>query len=368
LKSGVYNILKGVVLEMTEAITIPAKYVFLDVVGFSHNRSIEAQTEIVDAVNRIVIDSVGTHNIADDARIFLPTGDGICLALLNIEDPYDIHMRIALRITEGVEKHNAASTDDQRKFQVRIGINMNVDNLIIDVNGKRNLAGAGINLAQRVMSVADGNQIVVGQPVFDMLNQREKYMKAFRPYIAAAKHGLTLNVYQFVVDGFPGLNVTTPSQFRRESQSEENLSELSAYYLAHAMKHRAEIAKCVDHGKASYSMVVLLWMLAQDSLSEKHWRAFEPHPLKKAYVSREDGFLGQFRFYNSIEFWVCADFAELILAEELESAWKFLEGGGSPSNFHAHFVTPEGQKKLREEWPDIWQEFDLEAHSNIQND
>jgi class 3 adenylate cyclase len=350
---------------MAEAVTKAAKYVFLDVLGFTQNRSVEAQTDIIGVLNSVVLDALSKHKIKDDERILLPTGDGICLALLGAENPYDIHIRIALSLIAGIEEHNSTAKDEQRRFKIRVGINSNVDNLITDVNGSGNIAGAGINLAQRVMSAADGNQILVGQPVFDTMSQREKYMYAFRPYVAVAKHGLTLQVYQLVVDGYPGLDVTTPSQFREESPAnpvEERIPEIAAYYMAHAMVHRAEIVSCMDMGQSSYSLVVLLWMLAEDSLEAKH-RA--PHELAGSKHARksDDGFVEQFEFYKAQDFWVCADFSQWVSHDELRSTHKYFEFAG-PS-FGIHFVNPEGQRKLKTDWPEIWEEFNLEAHGNL---
>src|SRR5687768_3731812 len=134
---------------MPDASTIPAKYIFLDVVDFTRSRSVEAQSDIVHSLNQIVKSSVDDNSIPDENRIFLPTGDGICVALLNIEclqniEPaYDSHLRIALGILKRLEEHNASIEDAQRKFNVRIGINENIDNVVIDINGNRNVAGDG---------------------------------------------------------------------------------------------------------------------------------------------------------------------------------------------------------------------------------
>jgi hypothetical protein len=83
---------------MTEARTTPAKYIFLDVVGFTNQRSVEAQTDIVEVLNSVVRRSLKEQDVSNDKYILLPTGDGICIALLNIEDPYDVHIQLALRI------------------------------------------------------------------------------------------------------------------------------------------------------------------------------------------------------------------------------------------------------------------------------
>src|SRR5690348_680441 len=91
---------------MSAAKTIPAKYIFLDVVGFSRNRSVEAQTDIVHKLNDIVKNAVVSQNAPEEKLIYLPTGDGICVALLNIEDPFDIHLQIALRILQTLHEYN----------------------------------------------------------------------------------------------------------------------------------------------------------------------------------------------------------------------------------------------------------------------
>lgn len=203
---------------MPEAKPTQAKYVFLDVVNFTHERSIEDQTEIVRVLNGIVVKSVDEQAISVDNRIFLPTGDGICIALINIESPYDIHLQLALSIVKGVHEHNESSEVETHRFEVRIGVNANTDNLITDINGKENMAGAGINIAQRIMSLAEGNQIFVGQSVFDTLQPRDKYIKtgSFRPYHATAKHDLKMKVYQYVADGHPGLNTSLQDSLKKE--------------------------------------------------------------------------------------------------------------------------------------------------------
>ncbi len=139
--------------ENSEATTIPAKYVFLDVVGFTHGRSVEAQSDIVHVLNDIVQASIDENEGAKDKLILLPTGDGMCIAMLNVESPYDIHLLIALDIVRKVHEHNELIKNEMRKFQVRIGLNANTDNLVTDINGNRNIAGAGISMASRVMNM-----------------------------------------------------------------------------------------------------------------------------------------------------------------------------------------------------------------------
>jgi len=82
---------------------IPVKYIFLDIVGFSHNRSVQAQASIIANLNGIVRDAAQpflatnsptlveaftrpalTLAIGTAAEVlYFPTGDGICIAMVN---------------------------------------------------------------------------------------------------------------------------------------------------------------------------------------------------------------------------------------------------------------------------------------------
>src|SRR5687767_15830276 len=106
---------------MPDIKTIPAKYIFLDIVGFTHNRSVEAQSDIIQALNEIVQSSVKEHGINNEDVMFLSASDDICIALLNVGSPYDIHLRIALDIVGKVYKHSINTTNKMRKFEVRAG-------------------------------------------------------------------------------------------------------------------------------------------------------------------------------------------------------------------------------------------------------
>ena len=194
--------------------TAPAKYVFMDIVGFTYRRSVEPQSHIVQALNRIVKESVQACAIPGKQIIYIPTGDGICVAILNYETPFDVHLRLALQVLERLQKYNDATERESYRFKVRIGINSNTDNLITDINERRNIAGAGINMAARIMDKADGNQILVGQSVYEPLKQREKYAAAFRSHRITIKHGTVLEAYQFIADEYVGLNTDEPESLK----------------------------------------------------------------------------------------------------------------------------------------------------------
>ena len=240
----------------SEATTALVKYVFLDVVGFTRDRSVEAQTEIVGILGHIARQA--TRDRASGARntIYLPTGDGLCIALVDLRLAFDAHLAVALDILASIAAHNAATADPMRQFQVRIGLAENVDNLLVDINGNRNVAGAGINTAQRVMSVGDGGHVISSHTVFESLRHRERYLESFRGLSAVVKHGLHLPVYQFIEADHQGLSTTLPSSFVSPTPP---LQRLQAYLLAHALKHEAFFAAQAPRGQMRSAANVLLY-------------------------------------------------------------------------------------------------------------
>lgn len=188
--------------------TVLGKYVFLDIVSYSHNRTVEAQSEIIDVFNKIVKDALHQCKITEKDRILIPTGDGVCIALLNINEPYDVHLELALKILELLHKYNLSEKDEMRQFKIRVGINENTDNLIVDINGNKNVAGAGITDAQRIMDQGESNTILVSPTVYNHLYQREKYSNKFKSYTVIVKHHKKMEVYQYLDPELEFLNST----------------------------------------------------------------------------------------------------------------------------------------------------------------
>ena len=186
---------------------VAAKYVFVDVVGFSR-KGVQAQVEVVATLNKIVREVMEASDVPREQQLLLPTGDGVCIALQNVIAPA-AHVEIALAVLAALAKHNAVAPPT-RAFQLRIGVNGGTDTRITDVNDRENLAGTGINLAQRLMSMADPNQVMVGRSVFSDLAQNEDYRDWFQEHDAIVKHEERHTIYQLVAKERPYLD-TKPS-------------------------------------------------------------------------------------------------------------------------------------------------------------
>lgn len=258
--------------------TARVRSLFLDVVGFTKDRSVEAQTNVVASLNECVRDSLDAISIPPEQVVALPTGDGLCICLVDVTHPYDCSVLLALEILRRIRSSNDAQPDASRKFEVRIGINENIDNLVTDFNGKRNVAGAGISFAQRVMDKADGGQILVSFPVYETLRHRERYMTSFREYSARTKHNEVFSVYQYVQPVAAGLNVEPPTALRprEEKRAEARLTKLCATYLALCHHYRGELeARLKADHTAHYSAPVALFFIADDELKRARAQSFE---------------------------------------------------------------------------------------------
>jgi class 3 adenylate cyclase len=346
-------------INKPEVVRRYAKYVFLDVVRFSE-RSSEAQSEVVYRLNAIVRGVLTEYEVKDQDCILIPTGDGMCIALISPELSYDVHLQLALSILESLEQHNREMKNVTRQFQVRMGINQNTDILVTDINEKRNVAGAGVNMAARIMDKADGNQILVSQSAHDELQPSEQYMNKFNFFEAETKHGLRLRVYQYIGEGHVGLNFSTPSEFEPKRTPDTKFSKLAAYYFAHAIKQRHFIVKEQGHGQNNYSLTVMLWFLAKDSegaSDSTEIAPYEPTILGEGKLTLKE----IFSHYESIDFEIIYIVAEFVRSE-LSNYRRWVAAGGF--GLMPLFITAEGRDKLKKEWPNIWEELDLDTTHN----
>lgn len=342
---------------MPEAETVAAKYVFLDIVGYTHDRSVEAQCDLIDSLNAIVKQALASRDVKKSNLIFLPTGDGMCISLLNLDAPYDLHLQLALEILRLLHEYNEKAPNAMRKFEVRIGINANLDNFVTDINGRKNVAGAGISDAQRIMSAADGSQILVGEMVYETLRHREKYSEAFRRFVATAKHGPRLGLYQYVVPS-AGLDVEVPRQFSPPPSDEAEASKLSdkaAAYLAQAIKHRQDLKGYVHDSTAGCTSTILLYMLAMDSLEDMASTETNPPSLHTWGAGTTASFHDQYKHYAAQDYPMQQEMAEHIDEFLLDQHSNlFEESAWLPGH---HFVNELGRGRLRKERPDIWKAF-----------
>jgi class 3 adenylate cyclase len=125
-----------------------AHILFIDIVGYS-KRSVSDQSGAIEELNQIVRSSEQFQKAEAANRILkIPTGDGMALVFYRSpEEP----AQCAFEISRALK--------DNQRLHVRMGIHSGPVRGVVDVNEWTNVAGAGINLAQRVMDCGDGGHM-----------------------------------------------------------------------------------------------------------------------------------------------------------------------------------------------------------------
>src|SRR3954462_525820 len=139
---------------------------FIDIVGYS-KLLITEQSEQIQKLREIVRGTEQFRSAEAEGKLLrLATGDGGALVFrTSPEAP----VLCALEITKELQKHPGSKEKPQ--LRLRMGIHSGPVNEITDLNEQANIAGAGINIAQRVMDCGDAGHILVSKHVADDLEQ-----------------------------------------------------------------------------------------------------------------------------------------------------------------------------------------------------
>jgi hypothetical protein len=136
--------------------------VFLDLIDYSK----KPDSEQIDVKNQFnVFINIALKDIAQNDRIILDTGDGVAIAYMG--SPEDA-LFMALNIRDSIIKNNESG---QSLIHVRFGINLGPVRVVKDINGRPNIIGDGINVAQRIMSFAQPNQILVSRSYYEITSR-----------------------------------------------------------------------------------------------------------------------------------------------------------------------------------------------------
>src|SRR5438552_7382238 len=170
---------------------------FIDIVGYS-KLLINEQSEQIRTLKEIVR---GTEQFrlaqAEGKLLRLPTGDGGALVFRNsLEAPVLCSMEIARALK------------DYPKLLVRIGIHSGPVNEITDLNEQDNIAGAGINIAKRVMDCGDAGHILLSKHVAEDLEQYPQWRSLLHELgDCEVKHGVRVGLVNLYGDeiGTPAL-------------------------------------------------------------------------------------------------------------------------------------------------------------------
>src|SRR5438309_6803694 len=171
--------------EVQKEIELEIAYVlFIDIVGYS-KLLIDQQRRLLELLSEIVR---GTEQFrkaeANHRLITIPTGDGMALVVYSAPEA---PVECALEISRAVKAHP--------ELPLRMGVHSGPVSGVVDVSGRANIAGAGINIAQRVMDCGDAEHILLSKHVAEDLEQLGHWKKHLHDLgEVEVKHGSRVSV------------------------------------------------------------------------------------------------------------------------------------------------------------------------------
>jgi TolB-like protein/Flp pilus assembly protein TadD len=180
-----------------------AHILLIDLVGYS-KLLVDEQIGFLKELNQIVRGTESFRAAETTGKLIrVPTGDGMALLFLHSpEEP----VRCALEVSRALKDHP--------HVQVRMGVHSGPVNQVTDVNDRTNIAGAGINIAQRVMDCGDAGHILLSKHLADDLAE----YRHWRPHLhdlgeCEVKYGLRLHLVNLYKDNLG--NPHLPEKLKR---------------------------------------------------------------------------------------------------------------------------------------------------------
>lgn len=184
-----------------------AHVLFMDIVDYSR-LPIDEQTSVLHSLQELVHASTNvTRAERTKSLTQLPTGDGMALVFFN--EP-TAPVECALEIAKALKSHP--------EIRLRMGVHSGPVNEIIDVNGRINVAGAGINMAQRVMDSGDAGHILLSKRVAEDLSQYTRWQPLLHDLKEVeVKHAVRVHLFNLYTDevGNPVLPATVKKRKKR---------------------------------------------------------------------------------------------------------------------------------------------------------
>src|SRR5438094_2324992 len=187
-----------------------AHLLLIDVVGYS-KLLVNEQIELLQDLNKIVRNTERFRAAETKGKLIrVSTGDG--MALLFFHSPEE-PVRCALEISKTLQEHP--------QIQLRMGVHSGPVNRVRDVNDKTNIAGSGMNVAQRVLDCGDAGHILLSKHVAEDLAQ----YRHWQPYLrdlgeCEVKHGLRLHLFNLCKDDLG--NPLVPEKLKRRRWKQDS--------------------------------------------------------------------------------------------------------------------------------------------------
>src|SRR6267378_499219 len=198
-----------------------AHVLFLDIVGYS-KLSVNEQHARVEELNEIVRLCEQFRRAEAASRLLkIPTGDGMALVFYKSpEEP----AQCAFEISRALK--------DNARLQVRMGIHSGPVSGVLDVTERTNVAGAGINMARRVMDCGDSGHILLSRHVAEDLAEYERWREFLHDIgTFEVKHGVPVSVTNLYSDEVGNAKLPTKLQAVRKRRAHIRWAEIGAALL-----------------------------------------------------------------------------------------------------------------------------------------
>ncbi|MEO5717466.1 MAG: hypothetical protein ABIR29_02715, partial [Chthoniobacterales bacterium] len=175
---------------------------FLDIVGYS-KRLINEQSDLLEILKQVVRETGPVKAASEGGLIRLPTGDGMALVFRgSVEQPAECALELSALLRQHPE------------LRLRMGVHSGPINPVLDVNERANAAGAGIDLAQRVMDSGDDGHILLSKRAADDLAPYPRWNPHLRDLgEVEVKHGTLLHLFNLFTP--EAGNPATPSSITK---------------------------------------------------------------------------------------------------------------------------------------------------------
>jgi TolB-like protein/class 3 adenylate cyclase/Flp pilus assembly protein TadD len=179
-----------------------AHVLFMDIVGYS-KLLIDEQRALLETLNQIVRRTQQFRNAEAAGKLIkIPTGDGMALVF---QDRLEAPVECALEISRAQGEHPT--------LPLRMGVHSGPVSGVIDVSERANVAGAGINMAQRVMDCGDAGHILLSRRVADDLEQYARWKQQLHDLgECEVKHGVRVHVVNLYTEELG--NPEPPEKFK----------------------------------------------------------------------------------------------------------------------------------------------------------
>lgn len=249
--------------------SVGSRVVFLDIVKYSKRKSI-MQQKVINSFNDVFkssIEDISSKHVSDSQKqnlnlstdiIKIPTGDGAAVVF-----PFDGLQNVHLDFSISFLNNSASSRKDESCsifnehrwcnchsfFDVRIGVSDGKTIVYKDINDNYNVAGNAINIASRVMGIADGQQIIFTNDAFrniiDMTEDTQLESKFVSHGKVIVKHDLSVDVCQYIGNGENFLNTSIPDLVTI-ALKQKSIGENNPIFSASEPKSPSEMIKHLE--------------------------------------------------------------------------------------------------------------------------